>query len=81
MVPFYACAEGVLEDFGENVFEVDGDVAATEYEWAYTKESIYLGLRECCVDFAVNDDLGTCAECRLAQLRHKRAHHANHLLG
>lgn len=37
--------------------------------------------RERSIHFAINDDLWVCAECRLAEVAHPGAAHANHVLG
>lgn len=77
IVPFNTGAEGVLEDFCQNILQVYRDIAARTVKFETLVRSKG-GLRKCSVHFAIYDDLWCRSKGRFAQLCNERAYRANH---
>lgn len=78
IVPFNTGAEGILENFCQNILQVYRDIAARTVKietLARSKD----GLRKCSIHFAIYDDLRRHSKGRFAQLCDERAYRANHL--
>ncbi len=81
------CAEGILEDFGQDIFHVDWDISFSfvikelgrevRGRWEMGNGNA----RKSGVGLAVNYDGRCCSERCLAKLAHERATHTDHLSG